>query len=351
MNFAQPQFLLALVLIPLAAGALWWANRKRQAALVNLGDRALIQRLSAGVNWRGRRWRQALWLLAVALVIIALARPQWGEDVRALEQQGIQVMVALDVSDSMLAEDVKPDRLTRARLEISDMMNRLKGDEVGLVLFSGASFIQFPLTSDYATARSFLDSAKPGVISRPGTVIGDAIRTAMTGFDPKREGQKVIVLFTDGEDHETDPLAAAKEAADQGIIIYTVGFGSAQGEPIPIRDAQGNLTGYKTDASGNTVLSKLDEATMQQIAQTTGGRYYNANQGDALAQLLDQLANLKAGTIQERYQTRGIERFQIFLAVALLLLVLAELIPDRRLVWRRSGSWLPRPHLIRRASS
>ena len=351
MNFAQPQFLLALVLIPLAAGLLWWANHKRQAAIVKLGDQALIQRLSAGVNWRGRRWRQVLWLLALALVIVALARPQWGEDVRALEQQGIQVMVALDVSDSMLAEDVKPDRLTRARLEISDMMNRLNGDEVGLVLFSGAAFIQFPLTSDYATARSFLDSAKPGVISRPGTVIGDAIRTAMTGFDPKREGQKVIVLFTDGEDHETDPLAAAKEAASQGIIIYTVGFGSAQGEPIPIRDAQGNLTGYKTDANGNTVLSKLDEATMQQIAQTSGGLYYNANQGDALAQLLNQLATLKAGTIQERYQTRGIERFQIFLLAALALLMLAELIPDRKLVWWRSVSRLSRPHLMRRASS
>ncbi len=165
--------------------------------------------------------------------MIALARPQWGSEVREIEQEGLQVIVALDVSQSMLAEDVKPTRLDRAKLEIRDLTERLDGDEIGLVLFSGASFVQVPLTSDYLTALNYLDSADPSVISRPGTVIGEAIRTAMSGFDDELNNQKVLIVMTDGEDRETDPLAVAQEAADAGVLIYTIGFGTPEGQPVP----------------------------------------------------------------------------------------------------------------------
>jgi Ca-activated chloride channel family protein len=329
MNFAQPQYFMLLILVPLAITFIW-ANRRNQAILSKVGDVALLQRLSASVNWGGRRWKTILWIVALSTLIVALARPTWGEETREFEQQGIQVMVALDVSESMLAEDVLPNRLIRARLEISDLMSRLNGDAVGLVLFSGASFIQFPLTSDYVTARSFLDNARPGVISRPGTAIGDAIRTAMSGFDDKVESQKVIILFTDGEDSETEPIAAAQQAADADIIVYSVGFGTDEGVPIPVRNNQGQLAGYKQDRNGETVLTRLDDSILREIAEITGGQYFNANETGSLTALLNTMDELQAGSLGERSESTGIERFQWFALVTLLSLILIEFIPDRK---------------------
>lgn len=330
MTFAKPIFLYGLILFPIMGLFLLWASRRRQADLARLGNPTLVQRLSNTVNWRGRRWRTALWLVTLASLIIALARPQWGSQTHMVEQEGIEVMIALDVSSSMLAQDIKPDRLSRAKLEIADLMDRLGGDEIGLVLFSGASFIQFPLTSDYATARSFLDNARPEVISRPGTAIGDAIRTAMSGFDTKRASQKVIVLITDGEDHGEDTLTMAEQAAEQDIILYTIGFGSPQGEPIPEYNEQGEIVGYKKDQQGEVVLSKLDEATLQQIAQIGNGQYFRASaDGSELAVLVSELNTLQKAELSTRVETWGIERFQNFLLVALVAMIAMELIPDR----------------------
>ncbi len=356
MSFGQPFFLWFLALVPLLALFLVWAQRRRQAALLRLGQAGLIAQLSATVNRRGRRWQLVLWLLALTFLVLALARPQWGSQVQVVEQEGVQIMVALDISKSMLAADLKPDRLTRAKYEISDLMNRLKGDEIGLVLFSGASFIQFPLTSDYDTARAFLTSANPNMISRPGTAIGAAIATATQGFDPHRSNQKVIVIMTDGEDHEADVEQAAQDAAAQGIIIYTIGFGSPQGEPIPEFDEAGKLTGYKKDANGAPILSKLDEVTLQRIALVTQGRYFRASAGgeelDALAGELDQLQKAQ---LESRFTLQKIERYQIFLTVALLALLLAESIPERlrrrdterrpwwRMWWRMWWRTWPKP--------
>ena len=189
MQFAYPQFLIGLLLVPVAGLFTLWASRQQKQALARLGDRKLIDRLSANINWRGRRWQTILRLVALTLFILALARPQWGSEVREIEQEGLQVMVALDVSQSMMAQDIKPSRLDRAKLEIADLMQRLDGDEIGLVLFSGASFVQVPLTSDYQTALNYMDSAGPNSISRPGTVIGDAIQTAANAFDPELSSQ------------------------------------------------------------------------------------------------------------------------------------------------------------------
>ena len=330
MTFAKPIFLYSLILIPLLGTFLWWARRRRQTDLARLGDPGLVQRLSSSVNWRGRRWRDSLWLVVLALLLVALTRPQWGTKTHRVEQEGIQVMVALDVSKSMLAQDIKPDRLSRAKMEIADLMSRLGGDEIGLVLFSGASFVQFPLTSDYATALTFLDNARPEVISRPGTAIGDAIRTAMSGFDANRASQKVIVLITDGEDHQGDALEMAQMAAEQSALIYTIGFGSPQGEPIPEYDQRGEIVGYKKGADGQVVLSRLDEATLQQIAEAGGGTYFRATaDGSELAALLEELGALQKAELATHLEIRGIERFQTFLLLAVALLIVMELIPDR----------------------
>lgn len=332
MSFAEPQYLLAIIiLLPALALFLVWAGRRRQAALARLGNPALIERLGAQVNRRGRRWQVGLWLAAVTLLLVALARPQWGTETQEVERQGVQVMVALDVSNSMLAQDLKPSRLERAKLEIADLMRRIGGDEVGLVLFSGASFIQFPLTSDYATAQSFLDDARPSVISKPGTDIGDAVRTALRGFDEKSNSQRVILLITDGEGHEAGSLDVVKQAADEGVIFYTIGFGSPEGVPVPMTDAAGNVVGYKQDANGQTVLTRLDEQTLQEIASIGGGQYYRATAaGSELDALLSELSQLQKGEIGTQMETRQIERFQIPLALALITLVLSYSIPDRR---------------------
>jgi Ca-activated chloride channel family protein len=328
MTFANPTILWALLLVPLALVFLGWAERSRKAAIRQLGDPSLIQRLSLSVNWAGRKWQTRLWLVALTLALIALARPQWGSEVQVVEQEGIQVMVALDVSNSMLAQDIKPDRLTRAKMEISDLMDKLDGDEIGLVLFSGASFIQFPLTNDYDTARSFLESASPSSISRPGTEMGEAIRTAMSGFDSAHNSQRVIVIVTDGENHQLDAVAEAQAAAQEGVLIYTIGFGSPEGEPIPEYAPDGSVVGYKTDEAGQTVLSRLDEATLQEIAQIGHGRYFQAAaDGSELNAMVAELNDLQSAQLESRFETTKIERFQIFLAGAVLSLILAEIIP------------------------
>jgi Ca-activated chloride channel family protein len=330
MTFAEPVSLYALLLLPLAGLFLWWARRRRERDLSRLGNPALVERLSSSVNWKARRWKDALRLSILALLILALARPQLGTVTQSVEQEGIEVMVALDVSNSMLAQDIKPDRLSRSKMEIADLMERLGCDEIGLLLFSGASFIQFPLTSDYATALAFLDNASPDVISRPGTAIGEAIRTAMSGFDMNRTSQKVIVLITDGEDHEGDALAMAEAAAEQGILIYAIGFGSPQGEPIPEYDAQGQVVGYKKDLSGEVVLSRLDEATLQQIAETGGGKYFRATaDASELTALVEELNTLQKAELASLLEVRGIDRFQVLLLVSLALMVAIETIPDR----------------------
>jgi Ca-activated chloride channel family protein len=330
MTFAQPQFLFGLLLLPLVGLFLWWANNERERSLARMGDRSLLAKLSANVNWRGRRWWNVLWFLALASFLIALARPQWGSEVREIEQEGLQVMVALDVSQSMLAQDIKPNRLDRAKLEIADLTERLDGDEIGLVLFSGASFLQVPLTTDYFTALNYLEGAGPNVISRPGTVIGDAIRTATSAFDQNQNSQKVLVLMTDGEDRETDPLVAAREAADEDVLIYTIGFGTPEGEPIPEVNQSGEVIGYKQDQNGEIVLSQLDEFTLQEIANTGHGRYYRAGaDGRELDSLLSEIDHLQKAQLQTRYETRYIERYQIFLFLALVALIISEFIPDR----------------------
>jgi len=332
MTFAKPTYLLFLLVIPLFGIFLFAVNKSQTKALKRLGESNLIKKLTENINWGGRKWRTALWFVSVFLLIFSLARPQWGSEVREIEQEGLQVMVALDISQSMLAQDIKPDRLTRAKLEIADLMQRLNGDEIGLVLFSGASFIQVPLTSDYNTALTYLDSAKPGVISRPGTVIGDAIRTSMQGFDPDLSSQKVLVVMTDGEDHETNPLAAAQEIADQDVLIYTIGFGTPEGEPVPVTDTNGNIVDWKRDQAENVIVSMLDEETLKSMAEVGNGNYYRAGaDGSELDSLLAEIDKLQRAQLQNRFEVRYIERFQYFLGLSLLALLFAELIPDRRL--------------------
>lgn len=328
MTFGAPQYLYALFALPALMMFVRLTLARRASAVRRIGDPTLIQRLSVAVNPRMRR-RLFLWFTGVALIVVAMARPQWGSDVEIVEHRGVQVMVALDVSRSMLAQDLKPTRLERAKLEISDLMSRLTGDEVGIVLFSGASFIQFPLTFDYSTARTYLHHAGPNAIMRQGTAIGEAIETAMVGFSDQRASQKIIVIMTDGENHEGDPVAVARQAAEEGAVVYTVGFGSPEGEPVPEYDERGNVTGYRRDAQGRVVISQLDEGTLQRVAEAGGGKYFRATERGAVAGLVGEIQSFQDESFQSEFNRTKIERFQIFLLAGVLSLVLAELMSDR----------------------
>ena len=334
MTFASPQFLIILAALPALALFARWVLARRATAMMRIGDAALVERLSTA-SQRMRLARLTLWFVGVALIVVALGRPQWGSEIEIVEQRGVQLMVALDVSRSMLLQDVKPSRLDRAKLEISDLISRLEGDTIGIVLFSGASFNQFPLTADYATARAYLNVANPRAISRPGTVIGEAIGTAMGGFNDQRVSQKVIIIMTDGENHEGDPVEAARRAAAEGAAIYTVGFGSPEGVPVPVYDEQENVIGYRQDGEGRPVLSRLDEGALQRIAEAGGGRYFRADDPGALSGLLDEIDAFQDEDLRSELSERRVERFQLFLIAGALSLFLAEVLTDRLLLTSR----------------
>lgn len=331
MNFAAPYFFYCFFPLVLIGGLLYFLVRQHRLALKKVGSPDLVAQLSSVVNWRGRRWRNIVWLTTLGLLVITLMRPQWGTKSEFVDRQGVEVMIALDISKSMLAEDLKPNRLARAKLDINELMDTISGNDIGLVLFSGAAFVQFPLTSDFNTARAFLDGANPGVISRPGTAIAEAVHIALEAFNEDRATQKVIILLTDGEDHEGDALKVAHEAADSNTLIYSIGFGSSQGEPIPEYDEQGTFLGYKTDQAGERVLTRLNETVLQDIALVTGGRYFRATaDGREVGFLANEIAKLQTSELESRFESTFVERFQWFLGAAVLLLILFEMIPDRR---------------------
>ena len=336
MTFAAPQFLIVLVVVPLLAVFAQWFSTRRADAISRLGDPTLVERLSTSASRRMRIVRFVLWSGGIALLIIALARPQWGSDVEIVERRGVQVMVALDVSRSMLSQDVKPTRLDRAKLEISDLISQLRGDTVGIVLFSGASFVQFPLTADYDTARTYLNSASPNAITRQGTVIGEAIDMAMGSFNDHRVSQKVIVIMTDGENHEGDPVLAAERAAEAGAVVYAVGFGSTEGWPVAVYDEQGAVIGHRQDAEGRPIVSRLDEGALRRIAEAGGGRYFSAVDPNATAGLLDELGSFQDESLQSELDERRVERFQLFLLAGALSLFLAQVVSDRLFFASRS---------------
>lgn len=325
MQFGSPAWLPALALCPLLY--LWLrrdaAVRRRLEA--RLGDRSLLGLGSDPRSETARRRQGRSAPVALGLIVLALARPQWGQEAGRGQVEAAQVMVVLDVSASMLAADMSPSRLERAKLEIRDLLQRLEGDQFGLVLFSGAAFVQCPLTVDRVMVQDFLDLAQPAVISRPGTALASAIQAAMAGFDPQRESQRVILIFTDGEDPDSDPEAAAREAREAGITIYTVGFGQAEGATVPQLDQEGRPGAPMLDEAGQPVLSRPDPALLERLARAGGGRYLAAGAlGQAAAALAEALADLRRDPMAMAGRPRPVERFGWPLAAAFLLLLAAE---------------------------
>lgn len=332
MRFAHPEYLHVLWLIPAFLVFLLWVARQRQRALERLGQPALIARLSRSVSRRRQRLKVALTLLAIVCLSLAIARPQIGTHAVPVKAEGIDLVFVLDTSSSMLAEDIKPNRLQRAKHEIAALMDKLRGDRVGIVIFSGASFIQCPLTFDYSAAKLFLDTVDTTSVSVPGTALAEAITTAIRAFERSpAEAAKVIILLTDGEGHEGDPLKAAEAAEKQGIKIYPIGIGSEQGEPIPMRNEQGDLLGYKKDKTGAVIMTKLDQLTLEKIAVLTDGQFYRVSAGGIeLEKIYTDIAQMAKAERETQLVMHYEDQYQYFVGLALLLLLIETLLTDRR---------------------
>ncbi len=334
MRFGNVHFLWLLLVLPVLILFYVHAFAAKKKALSLFAHSEVLSKLLVWVSFPRQYFKAAILCLGVFFIVFSLIEPKWGYKWQEVKRKGIDIIIMLDVSRSMLAQDVKPDRLERAKLEISDLVDDLQGDRVGLLVFAGTSFMQCPLTLDYAAFKMFLDQVDTDSISRGGTDIADAIRRAQASFLEGESRYKALMLITDGEDLEGDPLEAAKEAQKSGIKIFTVGIGSQEGVPIPLFDDQGNKS-YVRDKQGNMVLTKLDEQTLQKIALQTGGAYMRATGtgGLGLQKLYDEkIASLEKRELKSTMQKRYENRYQIPLLCAIILVVLEFFVSEKRRV-------------------
>ena len=331
MQFGNPTSFWLLGLAPVLAVFLVWAFRARRRALARFASQPLLQRLAESVRPVARRWKAVLIVMAMTLAASALTQPRWGFEWREVKHKGVDVFVLLDVSKSMLTEDVRPNRLTQAKYAVQDLLEKLRGDRIGLVAFAGTAFVQCPLTVDYEAFHLTLKDADTRIIPRGGTAIGTAIRTVLKAFEAGEGRDRAIVLITDGEETESDALAAADEAAKAGVKIYAIGVGTAEGELIPVRE-DGKPMEFLKDREGKVVKSQLDEETLKQLALKTGGIYVRSAAGDFGIDTIYEkgIAQLQRKEYEARLQKRYFERFQWPLGIAFALLVVEAFASDRR---------------------
>ncbi len=331
-RFANSEYLYLLIAIPFLVAIFFWAMQIRKRALKRFGNLDIITELMPEAS-NSRPWVKATILSLVAVsLIFALARPQLGSKLKEVKRKGVELIIALDVSNSMLAQDIKPNRLERAKQAIARMVDKLSDDRIGLIVFAGDAYVQLPITSDYVSAKMFLSSVNPGIVPVQGTAIGKAIELGINSFSQQSQKSKVMVIITDGENHEDDPIAAAKEAAEKGIVIHTIGVGSPQGAPIPTTPGG---TNFLTDSEGKIVVSKLDENVLMGIAAATGGRYTLAtNSNFGLSDVLSDIRKMDKQEFNSMVYSEYDDKFQYFLWFALFLLFVDYFILERKNRWQ-----------------
>jgi Ca-activated chloride channel family protein len=341
MRFANPQLLWLLLLLPLIIVGLSFRYGWRRRVVARLGHLEQVRRLADSVSPAARLIKAMLLVVGVGLVITSLARPQAGERSTLAAAVGIDIVVALDFSKSMLAQDAYPSRVERAKAELNRLLDSLKGDRVGLVAFAGET-VSYPLTTDYTASKLFWRDMTPMDMPVGGTALGKAIVAGtrlLAGVRGKgRPRAQVILLLTDGEDHESDPLEAAKQAAKQGIRIYAVGIGSRSGEPIPLVNEDGTVAGYMPKPEGGFVTTRLDEKTLKQIASLTRGRYIHVDpRRFGVEPIIAEVTKLKRSESQSRLIRHYDEVYPLFLLPGFLLLLVEVCLSDRR----RTPLWAP----------
>jgi len=328
-RFEHPDFLYLLLLLP-AVILLFILNEiRKRKALKRLGDVTLVSGLVPEMSGIRPVIKFILQLIAVSSGIIMLSRPQFGSKIEDVKKQGVEVIIALDVSNSMLAEDIQPDRLTRAKQAITRLVDDLDNDKIGLIVFAGDAYIQIPITTDYISAKMFLSAINPNMVPKQGTAIGAAINLGARSFSPGDGKSKAMIIITDGENHEDDPVKEAEEAAKAGIVIHTIGIGSTDGVPIPLLN--NGKKDYLKDVNGNTVVTKLDEEILKKIALSTNGNYVRAsNSNIGLDEIYAQIKKMKKQDLESTMYTEYNDQFQIFAALAILMLFADFIIMERK---------------------
>lgn len=326
MIIAQPQYLWLLLLVPLFFVVQVIVNKLRARRIRRFGEEDLVNALMPSYAAAKVWLRLSLFAVAFCFLVLALSRPQRGVRLKEQQMSGAEVIIALDVSNSMLAQDYSPNRLERAKLAISQVSEKLEGDRIGLIVFAGDSYVQIPLTSDYISARMFLNSISTGSVPVQGTAIGSAIDLALRSFSEQSDKSRAIIVITDGENHEDDPAEAAQRAADMGVRVFTIGVGSKEGTFIPLPDGE-----YITDAEGNNVVTRLDDTTLMDIAANGNGIYVQStNREFGLTPIIDEIQRMEDKVMTTVTYEEYDELYMYFLGVALLFLVVEMLIGDRR---------------------
>lgn len=330
-RFSNGWALQLLYLLPLLLLMVYFEYRWRLKSLSKWAEMSMWKHSFPNIATFRLLLKRILLFLSLSFLIVALAGPQVGTRIMEIKREGTDIAIIVDFSHSMLAEDVAPNRLERARHEIRRFLSKLRGDRVALVPFAGASFIQVPLTLDYGSVHSLLDVLDPDIMPHYGSNIGEAIKIARNAFVEESKAQRVMLIISDGEEHTPKAIEEAKQAAKEGIIIFTIGMATPAGAPVPIKDRRGNVVRFKQDRGGSIVVSKLDEQLLQEIASVTGGQYYRTtSSGDEFNQIIQRLGRLDAEQHEGKMFTDYEDRFQWPLGAALLLLIAEELIPPYR---------------------
>ncbi len=318
-HFANPLFLYALLVIPVLIIIYVITQISKKRSLERFGDNHVISSLMPLVSKRRGGFKFAIILAVLLLVIISIARPQFGSKLREVKTEGVEIIIALDVSNSMLAEDIKPNRLEAAKRSISKMLDNLDNDKIGLIVFAGNAYTQVPVTTDYTATKMLLSTLSTNMVQEQGTAIGEAIELAMRSYSPDNETNKALIIITDGENHEDNPVEIAKEAHEKGIVIYTIGLGDTKGTPIPLP----GTSNYRKDNNGNVIMTKLDESMLIEIANAAEGKYIRANNMriglNALYDEIEKLDKMEMeSVVYDEYE--DVFQYLIFLAIVLLLL-------------------------------
>ena len=328
-RFAHPYFLYLLLLVPFFALLMFYFGRRRRKAFATLGDMKLISHLMPDMS--ESRFNIKIWILIVAfaLQVIVMAGPQFGAKLETTKRKGIELMVAIDVSNSMNARDVQPSRLDMAKMAVSRLVDKLSNDRLGIVVFAGQAYVQLPITTDYPSAKMFLQSINTDMVPVQGTAIGSAINLCFNSFSSQQDINRAIVVITDGENHEDDAIEAASRAAQAGVKVYTVGMGTTKGAPVPL--TPGDMSNFIKDKDGQVVITRIDEQSLMQGAAAGNGAYVSANNiRSGINALIDELESIEKSEFEAKVYTAYNERFQYFEVVVLALLLLDLLILGRK---------------------
>lgn len=326
-RFEEPAYLYLLILLPVLAAFYLYSNYRRRKAIRRFGDPELMAQLMPDVS----KYRPDVkfWLVwaAIGLFSVLLARPQFGSKLETVKRQGVEVIIALDISNSMLAEDVKPSRLEKAKRLVAQLVDRMENDKVGMIVFAGDAFTQLPITSDYISAKMFLETIDPSLISKQGTAIGAALNLGIRSFTPQEGVGRTIILITDGENHEGGAIEAAKNASEKGIQVNVLGVGMPDGAPIPVE----GTNDYRKDRDGNVIVTRLNEQMCQEVAKTGNGIYVRVdNSNNAQRTITKEIDKMAKADVETQVYTEFNEQFQAVTWIILILLLAEMLILERK---------------------